>query len=110
MGQPLAIPRDLLTAFRQFQRDFDQVAAGWIEAGEESAESVELARDGLRAYLAAPADPDEYGCSRPDRLCRVFDHWRGLTAGRVAGVAVVPVLSAAAESRVEDLKWKRSNG
>lgn len=107
MAGVISVPRDLLAAFAQFQRDFDQVTAGWIATGAETGESVEAMRGGLRAYLGDLAEPDEYGFSRAERLWQVFEFWRGL-AGEVRHVAVRPVLSDATETRLADSCWKRA--
>lgn len=108
----LQVPGELMPAFWQFKRDFDQVTAQWIARGEESEASMVAARAGLRRFLAERADPDEYGVSRAERLRSLFEFWRQLVQ-RVCpnGVAVPPVLGAAAETRVADRMWiSRSKG
>lgn len=109
MAPPLAIPAELVPAFRQFARDFDRVTAAWVAAGEETPASVATAREGVRAYLADEADPDAYGVARLQRLRQVFAWWRERAAGGqwVGTVAVQPVLSDAAEARLADVWWKR---
>lgn len=111
MTTALSIPRELLPEFRAFGRDFDRACAAFVARGEETDESIVAAREGLRAYLANPADPDEYGTPRADRLRAVFGYWRAL-ALRVAGrgICVAPVLSAESESRAADRAWKRRMG
>lgn len=106
MSAPLTVPRDLAPDFRRFLGDFERVTAVWLDRGEETGESVEVARAGLRTYLADAADPDEHGTSRADRLRAVFEFWRDL-AGRVArgGVAVQPVLPLAMAARHWDRDW-----
>lgn len=109
----LQIPAELEPAMRQFARDFDAMAQHWVDACEECAQSVAMARAGLRAYLADPADPDEYGVSRADRLRHVFEFWRGLVVEMRrsrSAEGVRPVLPFEAEVRLADLWWKRRNG
>lgn len=105
MATPLSIPSDLEQAFRQFVRDFQRVTARWIEACEETPDTVAAAREGLREYLAIPDDPDAYGVPRAQRLRDVFAFWRD----RALSVPVspsdrgaVPVLSFEAEARIAD--------
>lgn len=110
MAIALAIPAELEQAFRQFSRDFARVTAAWIDAGEESPETVATAREGLRAYLALTDDPDAHGVARARRLRDVFAFWRALAQtmpAKSADRAVTPVLSAEAETRAADLEWKR---
>lgn len=106
MSAPLTVPRDLAPEFRRFLADFERVTAVWLDRGEETTASVGIARAGLREYLADPADPDEYGIGRADRLRSVFEFWRDL-AGRLTrgGVAVQPVLPLAMEVRHWDREW-----
>lgn len=108
----LQIPGELMPAFWQFKQDFERVTAQWIARGEESEATVAMARAGVRRFLADAADPDEYGVSRAERLRHVFEFWRERVQ-RVCpnGVAVPPVLGAAAETRVADRMWiSRSKG
>lgn len=101
------MPGELMPAFEQFKRDFEQVAGQWIARREESEASMLVAREGLRRYLADGADPDEYGVGRVDRLRHVFAFWRDLARRECSqGVAVVPVLGFDAERRIADGKWK----
>lgn len=111
MSAPLTVPRELLPDFRRFLGDFDRVTSVWVDRGEETDGAVEVARDGLRRYLADAADPDEYGISRAERLRDVFAFWRDL-AGRMTrgGVAVQPVLPLAMAVRHWDREWARQNG
>lgn len=106
MTPALTVPRELLPDFRRFLADFERVTAVWVDRGEESDEAVGVARAGLRAYLADPADPDEYGISRGARLRAVFEFWRDL-AVRVCrgGVAVRPVLPLVVDVRHWDREW-----
>lgn len=102
----LKVPGELMPAFWQFKRDFEQVAAQWIARGEESEASVSVAREGLRRYLAERADPDEYGVSREERLRHVFEFWHELVQQVCPrGIAVIPVLGPAAETRAADRMW-----
>lgn len=114
MSGTLHLPEALAADFRQFARDFAAVGRQWVAMGEETPESVEAARAGLRAYLEDPADPDGFGVARADRIQQVFRFWRALavrtlrTAPRPAGV--VPVLIDVAEARLADVWWERRNG
>jgi hypothetical protein len=107
----LTVPRDLLPEFQRFMLDFERVTTVWLDRGEETADEIALARDGLRAYLADPADPDECGGGRVDRLRDVFAFWRDL-AGRMTrgGVAVQPVLPLELETRHWDREWNVHRG
>ena len=110
MPNALAIPADLERAFRQFSRDFARVSALWIEAGEETPETIATAREALREYLGLTDDPDAYGVPRAQRLSDEFAFWRALWLGmpvQSVGRAAVPVLSFEAEQRIADLKWKQ---
>lgn len=108
MSVSLSVPADLLPAFRRFRSDFDQVTRAWIEAGVETVDSVDAARDGLREFLADTADPDEYGVGRVQRLQSLFGHWANLAQHQVPRrKGVVPVLSFEAEARIADVWWKR---
>lgn len=107
---PLRIPAGLESSMRQFARDFDAMGQHWVDTFEESAESVAIARAGLRAYLGDLADPDAFGVSRADRLRHVFEFWRGLVVEvrrSRSAEGVQPVLSDAAEARLADLWWAR---
>lgn len=97
-----------MPAFRRFQRDFDEVAQAWIEAGEETAESVEAARNGLRVLLADKSDPDRHGVGRVERLNWLFAYWADLAdqVRQRGRKGVVPVLSLEAERRIADRKWE----
>lgn len=107
MNAPLAIPADLLQAFKRFQTDFDMVTAAWLAAGDETPEAIAVARAGLRAFMADPSDLDQYGQGREVRLRALFDFWRALASERhVERRGVVPQLSLCVERRIADKRWK----
>lgn len=109
--RPATIPASVLPEFRQFRRQFDAITAVCVSRGEESHADVELMRENLRRYLSDPADPDEHGVSRADRLADVFAFWRALFERLCPdGVPIRPVLSAESDARAADRAWQRKRG
>jgi len=97
---------DLHAAIRQLRHDFDRVTAQWLVRGEETDDTIATARAGLRRILADTAAVDAWGETRSQRLGHVFTFWSDL-ADRLTprGVAVVPCVSLAAETRALDRAW-----
>lgn len=82
----LTVPAHLMDAFRAFRRDFDWVTTTWIARREETEQSVEAMRAGVRELLALPSSPE-----RNEKLGHMFDFWAAL-ARRICpdGAVIVP--------------------
>ncbi len=76
MRRSVRIPSGMLRRFEVFRADLETVFGHWLATGEETAESLELAREGLRRFVEDRADPDAFGLSREARLGNLFAHFR----------------------------------